>query len=295
MVKISSKKKREIVEPHPGDKRYFRRDSSGRFEEDVTLVKFYPQATIFHSEARSLASSVVGQEFSIPVWLPPSYAESDRTYPVLYVLDANICFGMAADVVTSLLFGQEIPEIIVVGIGYPVQSYADWLKLRARDLTPTAMDEIPGSGGADRFLFFLRTELLPFIETNYRADSTDRALSGYSYGGLFVLYALFSQPSLFRRSAASSPFVDWDGQFLLKFEADYASQHRALPATLFMSTGSLEKDSTAIKNIEAILRARNYAGFHHEFLIFDGETHLSVVAPALVRGVKSIFASDLAK
>jgi uncharacterized protein len=264
-------------------------------KEDVILVESYPRATIFHSEARSLVSSVVGQEFSIPVWLPPSYAESDRTYPVLYVLDANICFGMAVDVVTSLLFGQEIPEIIVVGIGYPIQSYADWLKLRARDLTPTAMDEIPGSGGADRFLSFLRTELLPFIETSYRADSTDRAIAGYSYGGLFVLYALLSQPGIFRRYAASSPFVEWDGQFLLKLEADFASRHRALAARLFMSTGSLEEDAAGIKNTEAILRARNYAGFHQEFLVFDGETHLSVVAPALVRSVKSIFAPDLAR
>jgi hypothetical protein len=52
---------------------------------------------------------------------------------------------------------------------------------------------------------------------------------------------------------------------------------------------------TSVKNIDAILRARNYEGFHHEFMVLDGETHLSGVAPALVRGVKSIFASDLAK
>src|SRR5262245_22092578 len=101
----------------------------------------HPQATIFHSEARSLTSAIVGQEFSIPVWLPPSYAESDRAYPVLYVLDANICFGMAADIVISLVFGNEIPEVIVVGVGYPVQSYREWLTLRARDLTPTVMAE----------------------------------------------------------------------------------------------------------------------------------------------------------
>jgi len=202
---------------------------------------------------------------------------------------------MAADVVTSLLFGQEIPEIIVVGIGYPVQSYADWLRLRARDLTPTAMDEIPLSGGADRFLSFLRTELLPYIESSYRADSTNRAILGYSYGGLFVLYSLLSQPGLFRRYAASSPSVDWDGQFLMKLEADYASHHRALPATLFMSTGSLEEESTAIKDADTILRARGYEGFHQDFMIFDGETHLSVVAPSMVRAVESLFSSGPAE
>jgi predicted alpha/beta superfamily hydrolase len=255
-------------------------------------VGLYPQATIFHSEARFLTSAVVGQEFSIPVWLPPSYAESDRTYPVLYVLDANICFGLAADVITSLLFGKEIPEIIVVGVGYPVQSYGEWLTLRARDLTPTVMTEIPGSGGADNFLTCLQTEIFPFIEASYRVDSSDRALAGYSYGGLFALYAMLSQPGVFQRYAASSPYVVWDDHFLLKLEAEYASQHRALPARLFTSTGSLEEEATAIRDTDAILRGRNYTGLHQEFMVFDGETHLSVVAPAFMRGVKSIYAAD---
>jgi predicted alpha/beta superfamily hydrolase len=252
----------------------------------------HPLATIFHSEAMSLTSAVVGQEFSIPVWLPPSYAEWDRTYPVLYVLDANICFGLAADVVTSLLFGKEIPEIIVVGVGYPVQSYREWQTLRARDLTPTVMTEVPGSGGADAFLTFMRTELFPFIESGYRADPTDRALAGYSYGGLFALYAMLSQPGVFQRYAASSPYVVWDHGFIWKLEADYAARHRTLPARLFMSTGSLEEEAAAIKETDAVLRERSYAGLRQEFLVFDGETHLSVVAPAFMPGVKSIYAAD---
>jgi len=257
----------------------------------------YPEATVFHSEARSLVSSVVGQEFRIPVWLPPSYAQSERTYPVLYVTDSNLMFGMATDAVALLLFGQEIPEIIVVGIAYPMQSYDDWARIRRRDLTPTAMPDRPGSGGADRFLTFLRTELFPFIETNYWVDPADRALFGYSLGGLFTLYTLFSQPSLFRRYIAGSPSVKWDASTLLQVEAAYAVEHRTLPATLFMSSGSLEVNPkaidtlSAVQNFDAILRGRHYDGFHHEYLVFDGETHLSGVAPALVRGAKSIYAS----
>jgi predicted alpha/beta superfamily hydrolase len=252
----------------------------------------YPPATIFHSEARLLKSGIVGQEYIISVWLPPSYEESERTYPVLYVLDANICFGLAADIVISLIFGREIPEIILVGIGYPIRSYRDWLSLRARDLTPTVMAEVPGSGGADRFLSFLRTELLPFVKTSYRAHPTDRALAGYSYGGLFAQYALLTQPSLFRRYAVSSPYVVWDRDFILKVEADYAPSHQTLSTTVFTSTGSLEKEAPAMKDFEDILGSRRYAGLRQEFLVFDGETHLSVVAPAFMRGVKAIYASD---
>ena len=70
--------------------------------------------------------------------------------------------------------------------------------LRSRDLTLTSMEARPGSG---RRLVpgLYSTELTPFIESNYRAEPTDRAIFGYSDGGLFVLYALFSQPGTFRR------------------------------------------------------------------------------------------------
>ena len=72
------------------------------------MLKSYPEVAVFHSEARSLVSSVVGQEFQIPVWLPPSYADSERTYPVRYVLDANVAFGIAAGAL-EVLVGHEIP------------------------------------------------------------------------------------------------------------------------------------------------------------------------------------------
>lgn len=260
------------------------------------MRKSYPEATVFHSEARSLVSSAAGQEFRIPVWLPPSYAESDRSYPVLYILDANVFFGLATDAVTCLILGQEIPEIIVVGIQYPIRSLDEWGTARERDLTPTALDRCPGSGGADRFLTFLQSELIAFVEANYRVDATDRALWGYSLGGLFVLYTLFSQSRLFRRYAAGSPEISWDRQVLLKIEADFAAQQQGLSAELVMSVGALETEFAArLRDMDAILAKRNYAGLHYATLVFEGETHFSGPGPALARGLKSIFAPERAK
>jgi predicted alpha/beta superfamily hydrolase len=255
------------------------------------VLKSYPEATIFHSEARSLVSSIVGQEYRIPVWLPPGYATSDRTYPVLYLLDADVFFGLAAD--SSFILLPEIPEMIVVGIGYPIQSYEDWIRLRTRDLGPTAWAERPGSGGASDFLAFLRTELIPFVEASYRADPTDRALSGYSLGGVFVLYALLSEPGLFRRYAAGGATASWGDGFFPELEAEYAAQHRALPVRFFLATGSLDARAPAIKDFDAILRARSYVDFRYEFAVLEGETHNSGAAPAFVRGLKWLFAADI--
>jgi hypothetical protein len=75
--------------------------------------------------------------------------------------------------------------------------------LRARDYTPTKETRLPQSGGADQFLAFMKNELFPFMETNYKADSKNRILMGCSLGGLFTLYTLFTQPELFSGYAAA--------------------------------------------------------------------------------------------
>jgi len=144
------------------------------------------------------------------------YARTDTTYPVLYCLDANVKFGMISNVVNSLgTLTKEIPEIIVVGIAYPIIGLEDWVKGRNRDLTPTMIPEhekywvdrfslatgrddiVVQSGKAYKFLDFIRIELIPFIESKYRISSNDRALHGTSLGGLFTLYALFEHPGIF--------------------------------------------------------------------------------------------------
>ena len=64
---------------------------------------------------------------------------SDTTYPVLFSLDANVKFGLMSNVVNNLgTLTKEIPEIIVVGIAYPIRDLADWAALRKRDTTPTS-------------------------------------------------------------------------------------------------------------------------------------------------------------
>jgi len=254
------------------------------------MSEFCPEVGIFHSETSTLTSSHTGQAYRLSVWLPPSYLDSDRTYPVLYLLDGNISFGLATDTVGPLTFGQEIPEPIVVGIGYHIRTYDDWGMNRNRDYTPTARENVPGSGGAAQFLAFIETDLIPFIDKHYRTNQKDRALSGYSHGGLFVLYALLSRPELFNRYAAGSPSVHWDDRVLFKLEEDFARNHQSLPVKLFVSVGSLEEAFRPhVEAFSAVLRSRNYKGLDFTAMVMEDETHLSGIAPAFVRGVRTIY------
>ena len=72
-----------------------------------------------------------------------------------------------------------------------------------------------GSGNGPNFLKCLKTELIPFIEANYRADPSHRVLQGSSYAGLFTLYAMFADTGLFSGYIAASPAVPYGNGFAL--------------------------------------------------------------------------------
>ncbi len=111
-------------------------------EEHNSLIQNYPKVTLFGTESRILHSDIVDQEFELYISLPNGYANSDTTYPVLFSLDANRSYGVVNNMVNVLSFPHnEIPELIVVGVGYPIIGLADWVIGRNRDFTPTSKPE----------------------------------------------------------------------------------------------------------------------------------------------------------
>ncbi len=264
-----------------------------------------PQATIPDTELRMLASSNVSQEFSIFVALPHTYAQDDRAYPVVYMLDANMAFGIATETVRMLSFRNDIPEVIIVGIGYPVRTFKDTVGFRTRDLTPTETDwyenslkpvrpdapEYAGSGRAADFLQFMREELMPLINADYRTVPQDNALVGFSLGGLFGLYVLFSQPDTFRHYVVGSPSVWWDNGMILSLEKEFAAKNNDLVAKVFMSIGGSEAPnmiSDMYKMVD-VLRNRKYRNLELTTHFFEGETHMSNPPAFISRGLRAAF------
>jgi len=142
------------------------------------------------------------------------------------------------------------------------------------------------------FLSFLETELIPFVDANYRTIPTDRSIWGTSFGGLFVLYTLLEQPRLFQRYIATSPSLDWDlPDFLQRIEA-MANTHADQPTTVFMSTGSHESPSghANIAMLTPALMRRNSSGLKLQTVTLDNETHWSQGARGYVTGLRTVFA-----
>jgi predicted alpha/beta superfamily hydrolase len=271
-------------------------------EQDKSNQK-YPEVNLFSTETRILHSDIVDEDFELYISLPYDYSVSDTSYPVLFTLDANRSYGMVNNMVNILSFPyREISSMVVVGIGYPMQGLEDWVVGRVRDFTPIISPETEDywhsvydikvkTGGAAQFLEFLCTELIPFIESNYRVSGSDRSLFGYSASGRFALYALFHHPEKFKRYFAGSPSLSSDNAILFKYEDEYAASHKDLPVKLFMSVGSLESHSmiTNMNKMSEQLLERNYPSLELETHIFENETHSSCYAASISRALKVLY------
>ena len=251
--------------------------------EDMTNL-YNTQVKIFHS-------TIIDDDFYIYISLPDEYEESVKKYPVLYLLDGDISFGMAASIARYLQFGNTIPELIIVGIGYGALKKSKGND-RNRDYTISNKRNSPGSGGAPKFRKFLQEELLPYIDDEFRTVPDDRTLNGYSLGGLFALYTLFTEPELFNRYIIGSPHLAWDNFRIFNVQEDAFNSIDEINASLFISVGSEQSQETyfePIDTIVTIIQEKGYQSLKLYTKVFDGGTHLICPPEALTYGLVSVF------
>ncbi len=260
--------------------------------------------TIPNTEAWFIESKIVSQKYAIFVSYPADYeppkpgSSAQTTYPVLYLLDANELFGMARAIVHELHDEAKVPNLMIVGIGYPDEESSLIKDLRGRDFTPTHFfpfsypsTDFPNvSGGAGDFLRFILEELKPEVERRYPAQPAEAALFGHSLGGLFCLYALFHGEGAFNRFVIGSPSIWWDGSEILEEEQAFSDANSSLPAHVYMGAGAQEGSvAGAVDDLALRMRQRNYSGLALETEVFDQEAHVSVIPFVMSRGLRAVF------
>jgi predicted alpha/beta superfamily hydrolase len=172
----------------------------------TTLVKAQeiPEVSLKNTKQFKLESDLFkGEPFTIQVCLPKAY-DNLKEYPVVYLLDADKSIGMAKEIADWLMFGEEIQDIIIVGISYNKDDDT-WWENRSRDYLPTS-DTVstfgkkwPKAGGADKFLDYLQYALMPSIEKDFSVNKKSTGIVGFSFGGLLVSYAMLTRPDMFER------------------------------------------------------------------------------------------------
>ena len=201
----------------------------------------YPRKGLFDTEERTVFCTTIGQNYHLSVALPESYATSNQAYPVIYLLDGDVAFGMAAGLTPLAHWLLGTLEVIVVGIGYDMESYAQWGQLRECGFKMPEVPDAPADSHANLFLDALTQEMIPFIEANYRTVPSDRCLYGYSSSGFFVPPCLV--PSTGRLPAVSlwqrRPLYAYP--YLIQHDERLAARHTHDPNRLDLSVGALEE------------------------------------------------------
>lgn len=204
-------------------------------QENAALAVMAVDQVFGSTEYFEMESTSVGARFAIWVTTSPTYAHDEADYPVLYVTDGNYSLGQTAPL--AVMQGDvalPIAPYLQVTVGYAGADAQDWSRVRNRDLVPPGEPVPPAMRSsletaverqlmtqaeadaylaelattrADAFLSFLTDELHPEIARRYRVAPEGHGLFGYSYGGLFTLYALLTGCPLFAAYGAGSPGV----------------------------------------------------------------------------------------
>jgi predicted alpha/beta superfamily hydrolase len=184
-----------------------------------------------------LTSPQLADARDILVYLPPSYADAGRRFPVLYMQDGQNLFDEATSYAGEWQVDETLEQLSREGIEAIVVGVANAPNRRYAEYTPFADDQGEGGEG-DRYLAFLVESVKPCIDRAFRsAPGRDQTgIAGSSLGGLISLYAFFRYPQVFGLAGVFSPAFEIGAARFYPF-MEQASFSRG---KIYMDVGTLE-------------------------------------------------------
>jgi len=209
----------------------------------IHKLKAQQRYTTFELEAPQLKSSK-----TIFIYLPKGYDTSGKSYPVLYMHDAQNLFDKALSFAGEWEIDETLDKLqlplIVVGIAHGNEK-------RLEELTPFPHEKY-GGGNADAYLDFVTQTLKPHIDNNYRTkpQREHTGMMGSSLGGLVSFYAPIRHPEIFGKVGVFSP------SFWISDEIYHLMERTPFyPARIYMLCGDAESDHLVgdIQRMQALL------------------------------------------
>jgi len=208
-------------------------------------------------EQHTYFSQTTGDEQSYRIYLPPSYDESDKRYPVLYLLhgwpyDETHWDNLGADETADARISDgTLPPFIIVMPGGVERMYVNTC------------------GGAHSFEAQVVNDLIPHVDETYRtwAEREGRAIGGVSRGGVWALEIGFLHFDIFATVGAHSPALSvnmapptYDPFYLLE-------QPGAAVLRIYLDAGDAD---WAQKSTQALHEALEARGIAHEYVVHAG-------------------------
>lgn len=236
----------------------------------------------------TMQSKILGEERRLLVYLPHGYQETNKRYPVIYQLDGASRFLRGITAVNRLNSEQAMPEVIYVAVEN---------RDRNRDMVPFETVYHSTAGGADVFLRFLTSELIPYIDEKYR--TTDhRTLMGFSNSGQFVLYAFLQNTELIHAYVACSPSIAFNPDFYVERLTELTDSGAQLKKTVSIVIGGAEGKTyygdqhyfdmqKCVRDFVRVLKKNPPQGLVWDLITIEGGLH--VPAGSIYEGLKSVF------
>jgi len=188
----------------------------------LLILVFFLQSTSISAQNNSVIndsiySDILKEERSVRVLLPDNYKPgSSERYEVIYLTDGEWVVELFPFIYKFARGENYVPPVIIVALP---NTYINKANQRDRDFLPVHVENPSISGGADKFISFLKNELIPYIDRTYPTNGTN-SLYGHSYGGLFVMYTLLTEPELFQTYYSTDPSFWWNHDFVIKLASE---------------------------------------------------------------------------
>lgn len=238
-----------------------------------------------HVISDSIYSNILKEERSIKIQLPESYNPgSDDKYGVIYVTDGEWAMNLFSFIYKFAQDENYVPPAIIVAIP---NKYINNKNQRGRDFLPVDVSGQAKSVGAGNFLSFIKNELIPYINNKYPTNGTN-SIYGHSYGGVFVLYTLLTEPQLFKAYYTSDAPFSWNKDYLIKMAG---RKLKNLPAGKFFWGAGREQDykEQGTGRLDSLLKLKAPKGLHWKMVVYKNETHNSVRLKAIYDGLKFVY------
>ena len=231
-------------------------------------------------EKFTIHSKALNEDRKIMVYTPTGYENSDAKYPVVYLLDGETHFVHAYGVVDFLSTQGLMPQSIVVAI-----VNVD----RGRDFTPSQISEKSQTGGAAKFTAFIKDELKPYINKNYRTQPFE-TIYGHSLGGMYVAYTFLTDPDMFDGYIAVSPYLQYDEDYVTKMVKENLKDsydHKFF----YMTLGEEPAYYASVGQFVGTIETKAPKGLQFDYFQMSGANHASTPHLTMYNGMQEFYSN----
>ncbi|CAN5661751.1 hypothetical protein BH23GEM9_BH23GEM9_24030 [soil metagenome] len=202
------------------------------------------------------------------VYLPPSYDEGDRHYPVLYMHDGQNLFDPATSFAGEWAVDQTLEAASEGGLEMIVVAIPNMGPERSNEYSPF-LDARNGGGKGELYLRFIVETLKPLIDADFRtlADREHTGIAGSSMGGLISLYAFFRYRHVFGFAGVMSASL-W---FASRSVLEWVERQPFAGGRIYIDVGMREGQKTVddVLRLRDALEAKGYRNLHDLLCVVD--------------------------